>query len=103
MKINLPQSIRKALHSSCRFKVAAIGFNKKGDYLGIATNYPRISRAQGGLHAEINLLRRYGNKVREIVILRVGKTGLLLPIEPCMNCAKVIKKLGIRLYTIDEL
>lgn len=100
---NIQRYIKKASKSVCRFKILAIGFDKKGDCIGNSTNYPRMLKTMGGLHAEINLIRRYGNAIKKIVILRVGHSGNLLPIKPCINCEKVMNKLGIKLFTIDEV
>ena len=103
MKINesLHKRItQKAYSSSCKFKIAAIAFSKKGNILGIVFNNFRFSGHGGGLHAEIKLIQRYGNKISWILIGRVGRSGDLLPIEPCQNCQKVADKLGIKIESI---
>lgn len=93
---------QKAKQSSGRYKISAVGFDHKGNYLGISCNYKRFDRYGGGLHAEMNLLHRYGSKVKTMMICRVGATGDLLPIDPCERCQKVLDKLGIKVITIKD-
>lgn len=95
-------AINKALQSSSTHKVSAIGLNAKGELLGAAFNSPRFSRHGGGNHAEMALLKRYGKNVRTIILCRTGKSGDILPIEPCSRCSKVLKKLGIKVYTVKD-
>ena len=93
--------VKKASQSSCRFLIAAIGFNRKGQIVVIKTNRPRFDRLGGGIHAEIQVMRlakRYG--IVKILIGRVGKAGILRPIDPCKNCLKVANKLGIKIDSI---
>lgn len=96
--LNIAQS--KAKQSSCRYKIAAIGINKKGEVIGSAINKPRFDRRFGGLHAEVNLIRQYQRKLKTIVICRVGNSGNLLPIDPCENCLELAEKLGIKIISI---
>lgn len=91
---------KKAANSSCRYRVLAIGLSRKGDLVGCATNYPRYTDEGGSVHAEINLLRKFGPKIRKIILLRVGAKGDLLPIHPCETCAKVLEKEGIKVETV---
>lgn len=92
---------KKAAQSGCRFLIAAMGFNRKGQVVIIKTNRSRFDRLGGGIHAEIQVMRlakRYG--IVEILIGRVGRAGVLRPIEPCENCLKVANKLGIKINSI---
>ena len=98
----LDRCIRKALKSCCRYKVLAIGFNRKGDLIGYANNHPMFSMVNGSMHAERKLIMKYGSKVRSVVILRVGNSGNLLPIKPCANCQKMLDKLNVTVQTIEE-
>ena len=97
----IERAIRKAQKSKCRHKVLAIGFNKSGDVVGMCNNIPRFREFGGSIHAEINLIHNYGYKLRSILIIRVGKSGQLLPIHPCKNCAKVLKKLNIKVKSVS--
>jgi cytidine deaminase len=97
----IERAIKKASKSICKFQIAALGFNGRGELVLIKTNRPRFCRYGGGLHAEMaimNKARRYG--IVRILICRVGKSGLLRPIEPCACCSKIAEKLGIKIETI---
>jgi cytidine deaminase len=98
----LVTAINKALKSTCNYKVSAIGLNRKGDIIGTAMNKHRYCRYGGGLHAEMELVRKYGRKVKTIVICRVNNNGDILPIDPCDVCKKMLGKLGIEIVTIRK-
>lgn len=92
----------KAIKSSCRYKISALGFSRKGDLLGTTNNGHRFESKGGGLHAEIELIKKYGRKLKTILICRVGNGGDLLPISPCNNCKKVADKLNIKIISVKE-
>lgn len=96
------QAIKKAQKSSCRHKVVAVGFSKRGDYVGTCTNLPRFCKEGGSIHAEANLIRTYGKRIRDIYIMRVGRSGQLLPIEACENCSKIAEKNGIKIHSVCD-
>lgn len=96
----LPKLIKKARQSLCRYKVAAIGFDKRGNIVGSAMNRPRLDKYHGGLHAEMALLLKYGIQIKSIVICRVNRSGKLCPIVPCATCSRVAKALHITITTI---
>lgn len=96
------KAINKAKQSMCRYKVSAIGLNRKGDVICSAMNKAFIASRGGGLHAEAILMRRYGRKIRTIVICRINNYGELLPIDPCDNCQKMADKLGITITSIKR-
>lgn len=93
-------AVKKANNSNCRFKVSAIGISAKGNVLGSCINNHRFDGKGRGLHAEINLIRRFGKKLSTIIICRVGRSGEMLPIDPCDNCQKVADKLGIKIISV---
>lgn len=94
---------KKAAQSICKFYVAAIGFNKSGIPIMARSNRPRFSKYGGGYHAERLIMEQAKQKgITSIVICRIGRSGKLRPIEPCENCSKIAKKLGIRLETIPD-
>lgn len=93
---------KTASRSKCRFRIAAVAFNKRGDLLGFACNQPRFIRKGGGIHAEEALMRDLCG-IKTIIICRVGASGNLLPIVPCDKCKKLAKKKGIRIYSILEM
>lgn len=96
--------INKASKSLCRYKVSAIGFDKNGKYLGCSVNEfspsMRLSDRGVGIHAEMNLIKRYRDKLKSIIICRVGNSGILRPIKPCKACHNCATKLGITIYTL---
>ena len=94
---------RKALTSSCEYRIAALALNKKSEVVARATNLRRFYRKGGGLHAEMRLMalaRKRG--IKTIVICRVGKSGMLLPIDPCPMCAQKARELGIKIVTMPR-
>jgi tRNA(Arg) A34 adenosine deaminase TadA len=91
----------KALQSSCRYKVAAIGLNRKGDVIVTAVNKPMFRAHHGGQHAEMEIIRKRKG-VASIILCRVNKSGDLLPIDPCEKCSNACIKLGIKLYSLYE-
>jgi len=93
-------AIKKSQNSSSKFKISAVGLNHKGEILGQAFNRPRFDRYGGGVHAEMALLNRYGNRVKTIILCRTGNSGDILPIDPCVRCQKVLDKKGIKVVTV---
>lgn len=89
----LPRLIRAAMRSDCVYRVAAIGLNSRGIIIGISTNTHRL--VNRGWHAEERLMHRSPKSLSSILILRVGATGNILPIDPCKHCAKLASKRGI--------
>jgi tRNA(Arg) A34 adenosine deaminase TadA len=100
MNYSIATAISKAVKNVCHYKICAIGFNRRGEYLGMVTNRPRFNTKGGGVHAEIQLLRKFGKRVRSILLLRVTKGGKLIHIDPCPTCAKILKVLEIECTTV---
>jgi len=92
---------KKARQSNCRFRVSAIGLNHKGEIVGSTFNHLNLPKRNGGVHAEVRLLRRYGNHIKTIIICRVGHGGDIRPIRPCVNCYKVATKMGVKIISIQ--
>ena len=95
-------AIKKASQSICCYKISSIGLNKRGEILGSTTNKHGKSGKGKGKHSEIELIKRYGNKIKTIIICRIGNSGDILPIHCCKNCQKVIDKMGIKVLTVTE-
>ena len=92
---------KKASQSNCKFKVAALGFNRKGECVISTVNKPLISKKGGGIHAEEAVFKVAKKKdIVKILICRVGRGGKLRPIDPCPSCARTAKKLGIEIRSI---
>lgn len=98
----------KASHSPCTYKVSAVAFDKKGDILGHCTNNHSKwdvldygeGRAGTARHAERILASRYKGNIKTIVICRLGRSGNVLPLDPCPACQKVADKLGIKIMSL---
>ena len=87
--------------SACQMRIAALGFNKKGECIVTSTNKTRFSRKGGGIHAEKVIMREARQKgIVRILICRIGKGGDLRPIHPCEDCQKIANKLGIIIDTV---
>lgn len=98
------KAIKKARQSPCRFKIAALGFNAKGELVIAKTNsYGRASAPYNGLHAEERVFRAAQRKnIVKVIIVRVNLNGIVLPIDPCKKCQKIADKLGIKIETIKN-
>ena len=95
---------QKAEHSPSHIRMAGIAFDRKGDILGTASNGFRASQVKPGRfsgdHVEKRLISRYGNLIAKIVLMRIGRAGAILPIEPCPKCKKLLEKYGIKVVTV---
>lgn len=92
---------KKALQSNCKFKIAAFGFNAKGECVCSAFNISRFLRKGGGIHAEMRIFKKARRKgVVKILICRYSQNGKFVKIDPCECCAKIAKKLGIKIETM---
>lgn len=87
------------------YPIVAIGLNKSGDIIGIASNKINncsIAKKGNGKHAERELIRKYGKSIKTIILYRKGNNGSCLPIHPCNVCKKVCDKLNIKVFSIHE-
>lgn len=94
-------AISKARQSISGYKISAIGISKNGNIISKATNHPRFDRYGGGLHAEMKLLRKCGNRISTIILCRVNRNGGVLPIEPCPRCKKILDRKMIKVITVN--
>jgi hypothetical protein len=94
--------MKKAIKNSgpMTYKVVALGMDKNGTIINIQMNKPRFHRKGGGIHAEEAIMRSSGKNLKEILILRVGRSGIPRPIDPCKKCKKIADKLGVRIRKI---
>ena len=103
MKSHLVEKAKKtAAKSQCRFRISALGFNKKGELISVSHNKSRYCKFGGGIHAEEDLIKNAGPSLSHIVICRINKKGSLLPIHPCERCQKIAKKHKIKIYSLHE-
>lgn len=101
----MKRKLKQKEESSLKYKVAAIAFTKRGNFIDIRYNGYReglSNRVGSGLHAEQDLIHRHGNIIDTIYILRVGKSGDFLPIHPCKTCASIAKKRKIKIVMLHE-
>ena len=96
----LKRAIRKGKKVPLKYRIVAVGFNKKGEFLSVATNRARFSKKSGGLHAEINMLLRHGKDLHSLFLLRVSRKGELLPIDSCACCKGVLAEHKVRVYKV---
>jgi len=98
----IQRAIQKAKRSPCRYKISCIGLNKQGQPIVYSSNSPRFKKVGGSVHAEMAMMKRYPKVVRTIVLVRVSKSGCLLPIDPCPTCARKARELGIKIVSVVE-
>lgn len=108
LKYDIVPRMKKKLKpnkENLKYRIAAIAFTKKGNFIDIRYNNFRMglsNRKGAGLHAEQDLIHRYGNKIDTIYILRVGGTGDPLPIHPCEVCKSIAEKRDIKIIPLHE-
>ena len=95
-----------ASRSPGRFRVGGIALNKKGEILGVAHNSFRKDNVVGerkgtGEHCEVRLIRRYRGNIKTLILIRIGNSGDILPIDPCPSCQALCDKYGITVLTIN--
>lgn len=95
---------KKATHSPSHIRMAGVAFSRKGEVLGIVSNGFRanniVPARYSGEHVERKLIARYGNLISKIVLMRIGRGGAILPIDPCPKCQKLLDKYGIKVSTV---
>jgi hypothetical protein len=97
---------KKASQSRSKYRISAMAFDKRGEFIGRAFNGLPPDGVEGkpgiGVHAEYKLMMKYGDLIKTIFISRIGHSGEWRPIKPCANCQALADKLGIKLITIKE-
>lgn len=95
-----------ARRSPCNYRVAAAGVDYRGRIISIVSNKHRSTPFSDSLtrgwHAEERLLHSSPKSLRKIIILRIGHSGNLLPIDPCKHCLKLAKKYGVAIESIQK-
>lgn len=102
MTKTIERAIRKVSQTTCRYKVGAIGFDNSGDIIDITRNTPRFNKKGGGIHAEMEMMRRHGDRLKRIVIFRVTDGGSIRRMDPCEACLEKATELGIGIISITE-
>ena len=93
--------LKKAMQSDCRYKVVALGFNRKGDFIGMSMNKHRLNRYGCSYHAEVELIKKYKGCLKTIIVCKANKQGEITKIDPCDTCSKLADKYGITIKTIE--
>jgi hypothetical protein len=94
-------AVKKAKQSTCTYRVSALGLNKKGEVVYTSFNKSRFMRPGGAVHAEMDVMLKGGPGVKTIIICRVGRSGDILPIEPCEACRRKAEELGIKIISVE--
>lgn len=98
----MQRAVAKATQSICQHKVSAVGLDRYGRYIASAVNKKRFHHRGGGIHAEIELIRKAGHRLKTIVLCRVNESGDCLPVHPCDACRRVIDKRGLKVVTLER-
>jgi len=101
----LERMVKKGMSNKrSTYRVVCAAFNHHNELLGITVNgYRRENLTPGkytGYHCEMKALHRWGNSVAKIVLMRLGNTGDVLPIDCCPKCEAVLRKCGIRVEKV---
>lgn len=96
----LDRIARKAAEVPCKFRVVAVGKDRRGRYIGIATNLPRFQRTGGGWHAEERLIFGSPPSLSVILLARIGASGDFLPIKPCPRCRRLAEKNNVKIREV---
>lgn len=105
MNINdtlVERAVKKAVQSDCRYRISAIGLNKKGEVFCSVTNQRRYYHKYGGKHAEMRLMEVAGKGLKTIIICRIGLSNKILPIQPCKVCKAKADELGIKIISVES-
>jgi len=98
----IKKAYKRSTFTYCKFKVCAFCYDRRGRLLGITYALPRFNKQGGGLHAEMLGLQRWGTRIKRITLVRFGKSGDFLPIDPCKNCNRVLNKLNIKVDILES-
>lgn len=97
---------KQAKKSPSTYRIGGLAFSNKGNLLGTAFNSYRnenIEPGRGaGLHCEAMLMQKYGRSISTIIIIRIGNSGDILPIDPCPICKKLADKLDIKIISVKN-
>lgn len=91
---------KKALESICKYRVSAIGLNKRGEVICARSNRPRFSHHGGSVHAEMRVMLEGGRALKTILLCRVNAKGDLVGIEPCHTCLEKANELGVKIICL---
>lgn len=90
----------KAAHTPCKYSVASIALDSRGNVIDTARNTPRFGKKGGSVHSEQALMKKHGKRIKSIIIFRVTKGGKIKPMDPCSVCATKANELGITIHSL---
>lgn len=90
---------RAGARVTLRFRVVAVGVDRRGRFIAISTNSPLF--AHRSRHAEETLMHKAPRSLAKVLIARVGKRGNWLPIDPCERCMAMASKRGIVIEALN--
>lgn len=96
---------RKAATSPSQYMVSCVALNKKSEVLGYTTNKFRKDHIRpiigSGLHAEQIAIAKFAPLgLKTLLIMRIGLSGRILPIDPCEDCQKMANKYGVTIRSV---
>lgn len=96
---------RKASASPSQYRISCVALNKKGEVIGFTTNKFRKDRIKpvigSGLHSEqLAIAKYYPFGLKTLLIMRIGNSGNILPIDPCEDCKKMAAKYGVKIESV---
>lgn len=96
---------KKAHTSPSQYRISCVALNKKGEVLGYTTNKFRKDNIKpligSGLHSEQIAIAKYAPLgLKTLIIMRIGLSGAILPIDPCEDCQKMARKYGVKILSV---
>ena len=96
---------RKAMQSPSQYRIACVALNKKGEVIGYTSNKFRKDKIRplmgSGLHAEQIAMAKFAPfGLKTLLIMRIGNGGDILPIDPCEDCLKAARKIGVTIRSV---
>lgn len=96
---------KKCLQSPSQYRISCVALNKKGEVLGYTSNKFRKDNIKpligSGLHSEQIAIARFAPLgLKTLLIMRIGLSGKILPIDPCEDCQKMAKKYGVTIRSV---
>lgn len=96
--------VKKGISVTNTYKVVCAAFNHHGELLGIVSNTFRNDNVKparfAGYHAEMRAIHRWGLAIKSMIIMRIGRSGDILPIDCCPKCESVLNKLEIKVFKV---
>lgn len=104
-RVVMARLLKKASASPSQYRISCVALNKKGEVIGYTSNKFRKDRIKpligSGLHAEAAAISKfYPFGLKTLLIMRIGNSGNVLPIDPCEDCQKMAAKYGVTIQSV---